>query len=164
MPPPTATPHITRNEPSRTWWVRIWDHKLQDYRGNRYFGDAPYGSKEASLAAAIQFRDKLVARHKIVAPADRNGGYARQVRNTSGVVGVSVDWSRRGRPKVPAYWKASLGRNTREHFSIAIYGYVGAYRLAVEARYRMMGLPVPKRLPKPPPAPSAPKKRVIRQK
>jgi hypothetical protein len=147
MQKPTQHPHVRRIESRRTWHVRVWHADSRRFPGNCYFGDTVYGSKKASLEAACRFREKLIAKYKIVSPSERNGAYARHSRNKSGVVGVMLERNHNGEPMT---WKAYLGRNHHKRFRVGKYGYAGAFKLAVLERYRMMGVPSPERIAAPP--------------
>ncbi|MEW6729624.1 MAG: AP2 domain-containing protein [Pseudomonadota bacterium] len=141
--------HITRN--GKTWMVRIWDSRIQGYHAANV-NDADYGpvSPETSLREAQAWRDKTIAQHGIQTTHDRNGAYAVYSLNASGVVGVSLEYDRRGRPAAWRAYRGSVDDGDRERFSIRRHGYEGAFCLAVQARHRMMGLPAPEPMPDPP--------------
>ena len=106
----------------------------------RCFSVARYGTLDAALAAAQQWRDEVVRS----APAMRKAEYSDIVRrnNTSGHSGVFLRRQTRhdasGRLIEHVFWQAQTPEGVRpfrsRSFAIKKFGFEKAYALAVEAR------------------------------
>lgn len=137
--------YITRLQ--NAWWVRI-----QGVGGklvaSGYFSDRKYGGKKDSEQAAVAYRDKLAKKHR----ANRKRVYSTDRRSKSGVVGVHLNkLSNNGNSYF--YWTSSImrdGKQTHQMFSIKKYGYDKAFLMAVKARYKYVGTPIPKGVKAPP--------------
>lgn len=101
----------------------------------RWFSDSEHGGRDASLARATEWRDRLLKR---LPPATMIR--TRYAPNQSGVIGVQFarDRTRAGRPahRYRAMWFEVDGRQMSSSFSVAKYGARRAKALAIEARKR----------------------------
>jgi hypothetical protein len=120
------------------WYVRV-DQKKPSI--SKTFSDGRFGGKRKSLSAALAYRDAIVSKRKKYL----YGWYDHKSdkRSTTGIVGVSV----RSYRKITGYRMreyravcidAKTGRNMVRSFSTKKYGEVGAKRLAIAARLRML--------------------------
>ena len=113
----------------RGWVVST---KRRGKRFTRYFADRPRGPA-AALRAARTFRDKLVSQLPHPTKIKR-----RDVRNTTGVIGVArvKERTRAGKIMVRyvASWPKRNGKRGKASFSVGLYGEKEAFRLAVCCR------------------------------
>lgn len=137
MSSPLSTKHYAirrarADTPSPRWVVTLYRRGAEICKA---FCDQKYGSTEAALAAAIAFRDQVLADippltlREMCAVVRRN--------NKTGVPGVHRLLNR-GRPKWMAVLNLPDGRHPSRSFSIAKYGEEEAYRLAVAARAELL--------------------------
>jgi hypothetical protein len=113
-------------------WIVVLTRNRESFR--KHFTDGIHGGREQALAAAIAYRDEIVARF---APLKRSE-YVSVLRknNTSGHPGVRLNRDSEGNP---LYWAASwvpqAGAKAKVvKFSVAKYGFERAKELAVRAR------------------------------
>ena len=113
-------------------WIVVLTRNRESFR--KHFTDGVHGGREQALAAAIGYRDEIVARF---APLKRSE-YVSVLRknNTSGFPGVRLN---RDAESQPLYWAASwvpqAGAKAKVvKFSVAKYGFERARELAVRAR------------------------------
>lgn len=113
-------------------WIVVLTRNRESFR--KHFTDGVHGGREQALAAAIGYRDEIVARF---APLKRSE-YVSVLRknNTSGHPGVRLNRDAEGNP---LYWAASwvpyAGAKAKVvKFSVAKYGFERAKELAVRAR------------------------------
>ena len=113
-------------------WIVVLTRNRESFR--KHFTDGVHGGREQALAAAIAYRDEIVARF---APLKRSE-YVSVLRknNTSGHPGVRLNRDGEGNP---LYWAASwvprAGAKAKVvKFSVAKYGFDRAKELAVRAR------------------------------
>lgn len=125
-----------RNEATGGWEVRM---QRQRVKHSRFFSDAAYGGKLASLREAKQFRDeiesaltKMNVEQKSESPSSRN---------QSGIVGVRrhQQKDRHGDFEYHywvwiAQWTDGHGRRRTRTFAVEKFGEDEAFRLACEAR------------------------------
>lgn len=110
---------------------------------SKYFADSKYGGKDAALLAALAARDKGMGPR----PEQRDVRVHRSnTRNSSGLVGVSIDIEQR-RPTCAganlawiAYW-SDRGVQRRKRFTVSLHGFVEAWERAVATREEMTGRP-----------------------
>lgn len=120
-----------------------WQVRLQrgGVRHARYFPDRASGGTQESLAAAVVWRDALLASLANEAQARI---CASSARNSSGVVGVSQVVIRTGQGAEYRFWQASWtpvsGQRCTVRFSVKRHGDERAFELAVQARRRATGL------------------------
>lgn len=116
--------------------------------GSRLFSDTKYGSKELSLKAAIAHRDAMF---QGVKKPSSLWIHSTNVRSSSGLVGVSLGSDRRlernGRTEEfhtgDIHWTAcwSLDKtHAGRRFSVARFGFVRAWELAVAEREKRTGI------------------------
>lgn len=130
------TPGISRLEQDATgtygWQVRL---RQRGVRVSRFFSDARWGSREAALRTAIEFRDRILARRSTETIRVQE---TVTTRNQSGVVGVSriENLSSNGTHYTSwqATWSEPDGSRKRVRYSVLRYGDEEAFRLACEAR------------------------------
>ncbi|HEY4375358.1 MAG TPA: DUF2442 domain-containing protein [Burkholderiales bacterium] len=113
-------------------WIVVLTRNRESFR--KHFTDGVHGGREQALAAAIGYRDEIVARF---APLKRSE-YVSVLRknNTSGHPGVRLNRDAEGNP---LYWAASwvphAGAKAKVvKFSVSKYGFDRAKELAVRAR------------------------------
>lgn len=121
--------------------------------GQIYFGDAAYGGLNSALRKALKCRDDLIREHNIpLREYAGNGWCAKHAKNTSGEVGIALE----KKPAIDPYYVAWAVRNMvdgkqwHRSWSIKKYGYLGAWRLATEARVKHTGQPTSEAPPAPP--------------
>jgi len=112
------------------YWLVIIDIAPKKYV--KTFSDSNYGSKEAALEKAIQFRDKIVQKEGLILVEDRQVHNNKKSTNTSGVNGVSKSTG-----IYYAYIQVSPYKRKCRKFSIAKYGEEVAFRKAVAWRKGM---------------------------
>ncbi|WP_374432252.1 AP2/ERF family transcription factor [Ideonella dechloratans] len=132
---------IKRSSLSQLWEVRLYRRGVTH---RRCFSAARYGDMDRALVAALAWRDARLAE---LAPFTEQELCMRQRgNNTSGTPGVSLMRVRRkradGHLAEEQYWVARLEqkgqRRQTRRFSVAKYGYEGAYDMAVQARLAMV--------------------------
>jgi hypothetical protein len=113
-------------------WIVVLTRNRESFR--KHFTDGVHGGREQALAAAIAYRDEIIARF---APLKRSE-YVSVLRknNTSGHPGVRLNRDAEGNP---LYWAASwvprAGAKAKVvKFSVSKYGFDRAKELAVRAR------------------------------
>ncbi len=113
-------------------WIVVLTRNRESFR--KHFTDGVHGGREQALAAAIVYRDEVIARF---APLKRSE-YVSVLRknNTSGFPGVRLNRDAEGNP---LYWAASwvphAGAKAKVvKFSVAKYGFERSRELAVRAR------------------------------
>lgn len=132
----------------------LWAVKNRDPKtgGHHFchFNFVDYGGESQALFEAKAWRDGIIQKHGILTWRQRNGAARTHSKSRSGVVGVVLVIN--ARTGEPEFWRAHMGAKNpqRAHFSIKKLGYREAFHGAVEARYRMMGLPPPEPMPEPP--------------
>ena len=125
--------------PSSThgWHVQV---RRQSRWYRRYFSDGRHGGAEQALAAAIAYRDQIIAVH----PPLPMPAYCAILKKTnrSGVSGLTrVDRLERskGRLRRRLYWEAQWPidgcRSKHRKFSILKYGEEAAFEMALAARH-----------------------------
>ncbi|OYV07153.1 MAG: hypothetical protein CFE26_02465 [Verrucomicrobiales bacterium VVV1] len=120
-----------------------WQVRLQrgGVRHARYFPDRASGGSQQSLAAAVAWRDELLAN---LADERQTRVCATSARNSSGVIGVSRVIIRSGDGVEYLFWQASWtpvqGRRQSIRFSVRRHGDEAAFQLAVAARRQATGL------------------------
>lgn len=135
------------------WMVKVLDYNVLQSDGKPsviydYFLDSEHHGMEAlSLDAAQRWRDEVVEEYGIVPPGDRKNARMVNRRNKTGVIGVRLTFSKSGEPLC---WVASL-KNESESYPINQTDYHDAWFRAVRARYRMMNVAPPEKLPPPKP-------------
>lgn len=155
--------YITRMDHGNThgWWVRVYkDSKPVD---SKLFSDGVYGGKEKAKKSAQEHRDRVVKKHKIIPVHMRKTReHTIDSRSTSGVVGVTLSMADKS-GSLRVHWSARFmekGRQRNISFSVRKYGYEGAFRQALKARYNAIGQNVPRGVK--PPAPGGPLKKWMR--
>lgn len=143
------------------WWVRVYkDSKPVD---SKLFSDGVYGGKEKAKKSAQQHRDKVVKKYKIVpVHLRKTREHSVDSRSTSGIVGVTLSMADKA-GSLRVHWSARFmekGRQRNISFSVRKYGYEGAFRNALSARYKAIGQNVPRGIK--PPAPSGSLKKWMR--
>ena len=125
---------------SASWHVSI---RRAGVTYSKTFSDSKYGGTEASLSAARQYRDQILA----TVPPLARAASAQTVRrdNSSGVAGVVREDRILNHKKGPyrvVGWKAQIhlgpGKTKQKSFSIRKYGEEQAYQLAIQARQRLL--------------------------
>lgn len=118
------------------WQVKI---RRQGEQHHRYFADADYGGKRASLRAAIRHRNKIVKQLPLLTRRERSN--IPMKTNSSGIVGVyrRIKAVRRGRRRWDyAVWTASGSPRPHERkvkdFYVHMWGERVAKFLAIEQR------------------------------
>jgi hypothetical protein len=113
-------------------WIVVLTRNRESFR--KHFTDGVHGGRDQALAAAIAYRDEIIARF---APLKRSE-YVSVLRknNTSGFPGVRLNRDAEGNP---LYWAASwvpqAGAKAKVvKFSVSKYGFERARELAVRAR------------------------------
>ncbi len=128
---------ITRGKAALNAWYWVVHFRR---RGNLYskrFYDLKQGSSEKALAAAIGWRDRTIARTKVLTYRE----FHEQVRsnNTSGVSGVHFLKSAR---QPQGIWQARIklpdGKKVHKAFSVLKFGYREAFKRAVAARAQLL--------------------------
>jgi hypothetical protein len=126
------------HEPSSTHGWRVQVRRQSRYY-RRDFSDGPHGGWEPALAAAIAYRDQIIAAHPPLAMPE----YCAILKKTnrSGVSGLTrVDRLERskGRLRRRVYWEAQWPidgcRSKHRKFSILKYGEEAAFEMASAAR------------------------------
>lgn len=111
----------------------------------KYFGFTRWGTLHEALKQARLYRDELV--NATGEPPRRRSGRGVHaapfhvqptVRNTSGVVGVSMDHRGSSDGEWVAWYSPSPHKQKKRRFSIRKYGYEGALILASEWRAKMI--------------------------
>jgi hypothetical protein len=121
---------------THAWQVRILHHK-KHY--SKTFSDSKYGSPEASLEAAKQFRHKLFQELGIdFGDATFAISDNLPINNKSGILGVNRSESLESNAEIREVWQTTfpveLGGVETASFNIKRFGEIGALRLAVERR------------------------------
>ncbi len=137
--------------PDKLW--RVWiTFNGKDF-GQMYFSDKEYGNKDASLTAAIAYRDKVITTNKIPLRIYAGNGFCvRHKNNKSGVVGILLAVDNHDDPR-RVHWQAKImvdGNQRKTSQSVRQYGYVGAWQLVAAIRENHTQIPVPKKPPAPP--------------
>ena len=154
--PALGNRYITRMDYTNVkgWNVRIYINSKPVEQ--KLFSDGVFGSKIKARDAARAYRDTLIKKFKINPYKKRGEGYHEvDARNTTGVVGVSLQKTERATGFLQYGWSARFmqkGRQRNRTFSIQKYGYEEAFKLAVKCRYDMTERQTPKgiKAPKPP--------------
>ena len=127
------------HEPSSThaWRIQV---RRQSHYYRRDFSDGRHGGSEAALAAAIAYRNQVIAAHPPLAmPA-----YCAILKKTnrSGVSGLTrVDRLERSKSRLrrrvfwEAQWPIDRCRSQHRKFSILKYGEEAAFEMALAARH-----------------------------
>jgi len=105
-----------RRHPTHGWQVRV---RRDGERQTKFFADARHGGREGALAAAVEYRDEVLA-----AVADTPARPRRAWSNT-GVVGLSVREKQEGdeaKPYVQINWIGSDGKRRAASFSVGKWG------------------------------------------
>lgn len=113
------------------WAVSL---RRRDVSFLRSFSAAKHGGMEGALQAALALRDEIDRTRPPL--SKREWCTIRRASNTSGVPGVYRSSGKHG-----ADWRATIeiaGKRRSCKFSVARYGEAEAYRLAVEARKRLL--------------------------
>jgi hypothetical protein len=124
------------------WLIARYEHnhfkgwqvaaKRRGKRFVRYFSDGA-GGRIKALRAARAFRDELVSKLPRPTKVKR-----RDIRNTTGVIGVSriTERARSGNwfVRYIAYWPRTDATRAKATFSVNAYGEDGAFKLAVSCR------------------------------
>jgi hypothetical protein len=120
-----------------------WQVRLQrgGVRHARYFSDRTSGGDQQSLAAAVAWRDELLAS---LSNEMQVRVCVSSSRNSSGVIGVNRVIIRTSLGVEYVFWQASWtplqGRRQSIRFSVKRHGDEGAFQLAVAARRQATGL------------------------
>jgi len=117
------------------------------------FSDSAYGGKEQALIAALRFRDHEAERVGVaLLTGNQRNPQSINARNTSGVIGVCLNTENK-KGIIKPFWVANYRvgpddcrKTQRVSFSIDAHGYETAFHLAVKARYKGIGKPVPRGL------------------
>lgn len=107
------TPRHPHRHPTHGWQVRV---RTGGARPSRFFADARHGGREAALAAALAFRDSLLA---MSASSDAT---PRKAWSNTGVVGLSVRDRADGSALVHANWTDAEGKRRTASFSVEKWG------------------------------------------
>jgi hypothetical protein len=115
--------------------VHGWRVRMPRAAGGKQklFSDSKFGGKEASLAAAMSFRDAECRRLGIDLTRPKRS--LKDARNTSGYQGIAYSATKNA-------WLASWMRGHRQYqkgFSVKKYGRCDAFILACRTRYEMAG-------------------------
>jgi len=129
----TALRFISRIEQGnyKTWWVRMSYHT--DHYIQKSFPDSGYHGKTKALKAAQNFRDKeqqrLYREFGIVLPKKTNKHFGKGVH-------IAIDKRRTPPQKYwrATYWDNSMKKQLTKTFSINLYGYRKAKKLAMQWR------------------------------
>lgn len=116
------------------WQIRV-------YRGSnhrtRFFSDSKFGSSDAALAAALEYREQVYDEFGI-----DTGKYVISAQlaahNTSGIIGVNRSETIEPNATIREFWQTAYPSPAHEvrtkSFGIGRFGEIGALRRAVEAR------------------------------
>lgn len=123
--------------PGDNWSWRVMITRNGKPLCNKSFADKRYGDAHQSLQAAMDYRDRLLARYEPVRKRERNQMLRRN--NTSGLPGVCRCTSR-GRDYYIAQTLLPDGTRLRRAYAIAKYGERTALELAAIERQRQLVL------------------------
>jgi len=129
--------YITRIDSNSThcWWVRIQEVPKPTYI-QKSFSDGQYGGKRKARLAAIEFRDKTLAKMPKQRQLHLHGkrrwgkGYCLMVRTRPNGV-VDIGW-------IAHYWDTIKKKQRKKYFSVNKYGYRKAMQLAKQHREFML--------------------------
>lgn len=121
--------------PGDNWSWRVMITRERKPVCNKSFSDKRYGGAEAALRAAVDYRDRLLARMHPAYKKDRNQLLRRN--NTSGLVGICRSVAK-GRAYYVAQTMLPNGTRLRRAFSIAKHGEAQARELAVAERAKQL--------------------------
>jgi len=124
----------------RVSWYPDGNYRNRKWHG-KLFNFAHFESREATIAAAREYRDRWIEENK-----DRR--YLRSIgarfspmlprNNTSGIVGVNRSERKGKSGNIETCWQTTYPGTDRkvrnDKFSVAKYGEIGALRLAIQAR------------------------------
>lgn len=119
------------------WQVRM---QRRGEKSSRFFSDANHGGTEPAYAAALAWRDAMLAEWQ---RSERARICEISARNASGVIGVSRVVVRASNGAEYLFWQAtwcpSPGVRKSVKFSVKKHGDEVAFRLAIEARNNGIG-------------------------
>ena len=121
--------------PGDNWSWRVMITRNGKPLCNKSFADKKYGDAQQSLQAALDYRDRLLARFEPVRKRERNQMLRRN--NTSGLPGVCRCTSR-GREYYIAQTLLPDGTRLRRAYAIAKYGEQAALEMAATERQRQL--------------------------
>ncbi len=121
--------------PGDNWSWRVMITRDGKPLCNKSFADKKYGDSDQALQAAIDYRDRVLARSPPARKRERNQMLRRN--NTSGLAGVCRCTSR-GREYYIAQTLLPDGTRLRKAFSIARHGEQAAMELAAAERQRQL--------------------------
>lgn len=131
---------------------RVWVTFGDLTSGQRYFSDGQFGGSDQALAAAIEFRDKFLAKWKIALRVYNGNGYTvKHSKNTTGAVGITFKIDRRRSP-LRMGWEARNmvdGKQMVFGRSIRTHGYEQAWAMVAKVRQAHTGIKVPHKPPPP---------------
>lgn len=122
------------------WQVRV---SFQGRRRTKFFADRKYGGREEALAAAVVYRDELLAEREAMrqaGPLERRP----QERSTSGVAGIRLAF-KGDAAYIEANWVDERGRSVSS-FSVDRWGLRKAVWQACKARALGRGVRDPQRV------------------
>jgi len=138
---PAATYGITRIDSDKTsthaWHVTI---SRQRKRFSKYFSDGIYGGKRKALAAAMRYREEVLANN----PPFALRQFCEIVKrnNRCGISGISRIANTRKNGVLCWYWNARWSpepyKSQSKKFSIARHGEEKAFKMAVRYRKKML--------------------------
>lgn len=123
--------------PGDNWSWRVMITRNGKPLCNKSFADKKYGDAQQSLQAALDYRDRLLARFEPVRKRERNQMLRRN--NTSGLPGVCRCTSR-GRDYYIAQTLLPDGTRLRRAYAIVKYGEQAALEMAASERQRQLAL------------------------
>lgn len=130
---------ISRIEPKPGIWCWSVNFRRRGKAHYKSFYDLQSGGSRKALAAAIQWRDSLLAKTQVL--SKREFHQLIRTNNQSGVPGVQFIQPK-NQPQ--GSWQARLklpdGKEMTRTFSVRKHGYEGAFEQAVEARNDLLGL------------------------
>ena len=148
--PETELRYITRM-PDNLW--RVWiTYGKKDFE-QIYFSDKKYSGKKKALDAAILYRDRVLAEHKIpVRIYTGNGFCVKHKNNKSGEIGITLDVDDRGNPTRVRWTTRNMVNGKQRTFarSIRKYGYIGSWQLVAGIRRAHTKMDVAETPPSPP--------------
>ena len=130
---------ITRHKEAKNAWCWVVAFGRRGERYVRRFYDQKLGGSRKALVAAVNWRDKELAKRRVLTM--REFHQIKRSNNTSGVPGVHRRPPSDDQPK--GGWDAYIrvaDKVVKRTFSIRKYGVTGAFTRAVEARDRLLDL------------------------
>lgn len=121
--------------PGDNWSWRVMVTRNRKSLCNKSFADKKYGGAEAALRAAIEYRDRLLARSEPARKKDRNQLLRRN--NTTGLPGV-CRCATKGRYYYVAQTLLPDGTRLRRAFGVGKHGEERARELAVAEREKQL--------------------------